>query len=133
MSCGNILVAELSPLFQTFGSLLNILGDRSAKIGFIEVLEDMLENNSLVGIIQVVPFHPEFVFQGSDAGAVDNFTNRSPFPIVHILREDEVSRAVDSIGGDSSIIWKRNVQLLNNLEKCMGRERMEKLIRCDNK
>jgi hypothetical protein len=51
-----------------------------------------------------------------DIASIDNYTNRSPYPIFHILREEEVSKAVETLHGDASIVWKRNVDLLNTLE-----------------
>eukprot|EP00591_Stephanopyxis_turris_P002220 CAMPEP_0195507292 /NCGR_PEP_ID=MMETSP0794_2-20130614/762_1 /TAXON_ID=515487 /ORGANISM="Stephanopyxis turris, Strain CCMP 815" /LENGTH=140 /DNA_ID=CAMNT_0040633925 /DNA_START=343 /DNA_END=766 /DNA_ORIENTATION=- len=83
----------------------------------------------LHGIIQVAPFHPRFEFEGSGADGVDNLTNRSPFPIFHLLREEEVSDAVESLGGDAGKVWSRDVQLLSKLEEFSGKHGVEKIMR----
>ena len=81
--------------------------------------DDMMDELDLHGIMQIAPFHPLFQFDGSGEGA-DNFTNRSPYPCFHLLREDEVSAAVDKLGGDSSKVYARNVELLEQMEKRFG-------------
>lgn len=78
--------------------------------------------------IQVAPFHPQFVFDGSEVGGPDNWTNRSPYPIFHVLREDEVSKAVDRLDGDAGRVWKRNVNLLVDLEHELGRTEFERFM-----
>lgn len=104
----------------------------------VQIIENgLLVDHDLVGTLQVAPFHPLFEFArdksydemeddevkaGSlvDSG-VDNWTNRSPYPTIHILREDEVSRAVDRLeGGDAANVWKRNVNLLHALYQETG-------------
>ncbi|KAL7485463.1 LOW QUALITY PROTEIN: hypothetical protein ACHAW6_011060 [Cyclotella cf. meneghiniana] len=90
--------------------------------------EDMMEeNDNLRGVEQITPFHPLFQFEGS--GSVDNYTNHSPYPMFHILRENEVSKAVDKLGGDASQVWKRNVGLLENMEMKLEREVVEKAMK----
>ena len=85
------------------------------------MLQDgVLVEHGLTDDIQIAPFHPLFEFDGSGAAGVDNYTNRSPYPIFHILREQDVSNAVDVLDGDASIVWKRNVQLLEALEAEFG-------------
>lgn len=100
-------------------------------ISFLEVynmLQDgVLVDNHLDEYIQVAPFHPLFEFEGS-AENIDNFTNRSPYPIFHILREEEVSVAVDALQGDSERVWKRNVELLEELEDQLGREKTTQVL-----
>eukprot|EP00521_Asterionellopsis_glacialis_P016602 CAMPEP_0195295432 /NCGR_PEP_ID=MMETSP0707-20130614/17380_1 /TAXON_ID=33640 /ORGANISM="Asterionellopsis glacialis, Strain CCMP134" /LENGTH=313 /DNA_ID=CAMNT_0040356663 /DNA_START=136 /DNA_END=1074 /DNA_ORIENTATION=+ len=87
-----------------------------------------LHSDSLEGIIQVAPFHPYFEFQGSGSDGIDNYTNRSPYPIFHILREEEVEWAVSKLGGDASRVWQRNVDLLEDLDDTMGRSNVEHLF-----
>ena len=90
--------------------------------------EDILPNHGLEQDLQIAPFHPLFEF--ADSTGVDVWTNRSPFPIFHILREEEVSAAVDKLDGDASKVWKRNVSLLQDLEDALGSEaELEKVVR----
>jgi hypothetical protein len=92
--------------------------------------EDVVEeNDDLRGVVQIAPFHPMFQFEGSGPSGVDNYTNRSPYPMFHVLRENEVSKAVDKLGGDASKVWERNVRLLENMEMKLGREGVEKAMK----
>ena len=84
--------------------------------------EDVMENLNLHGIVQLAPFHPQFVFEGSGTDDIDNYTNRSPYPMFHILREDEVSRAVDKLDGDAGKVWRRNIDLLETMVDRFGKE-----------
>ena len=93
-------------------------------IAYLEILniltEGILPDNDLDGIIQIASFHPEFVFGDSsdtDDTNIENYTNRSPYPLFHLLREADVSYAVDSLDGDDSKVWKRNIAFLNTLEQ----------------
>jgi uncharacterized protein len=81
------------------------------------------------GHVQVAPFHPHFQFEGSDVHAVDNWTNRSPYPIFHVLREVEVERAVDKLDGDAGKVWKRNVNLLVAMEEALGKDSLIRYFR----
>mmetsp|Transcript_29631 Transcript_29631/g.62310 ORF Transcript_29631/g.62310 Transcript_29631/m.62310 type:complete len:418 (-) Transcript_29631:48-1301(-) len=91
--------------------------------------EDFMEEHKLKGIVQIAPFHPKFRFEGSEEDDVDNFTNRSPYPMFHILREDEVAIAVKRLGGDASKVWGRNVRLLNAMEEKLGRGGVERAMK----
>ncbi len=66
------------------------------------------------GIIQVPSFHPDFVFQGADPDDPGNGTNRAPYPTLQLLREEEVTEAVDK-HPDPEGIPKRNIALLRKL------------------
>lgn len=92
-------------------------------------LEDLLQDKDLVDDVQIAPFHPLFQFEGSEQDTIGDYTNRSPYPIFHILREKEVSRAVSKIDYDSSKVWKRNVKLLEEMEREFGRNGTEKIIK----
>ena len=104
--------------FEQYMSLVQYLQD--------EVLE---ENEDIRGEVQIAPFHPLFQFEGSEMQGVDNYTNRSPYPMFHILREVEVAGAVQKLGGDASKVWERNVRLLENMEENLGRDGVEKAMR----
>ena len=69
--------------------------------------EDVMDEHDLHGVVQIAPFHPQFEFEGSGFDGVDNYTNRSPYPMFHILRENEVAGAVDKLGGDASKVRRR--------------------------
>lgn len=78
---------------------------------FLDVAELLLERLDLVGEIQVVGFHPDYQFADADPDAPENATNRSPHPMLHLLREASIERATASLE-DPDAIWRRNVELL---------------------
>lgn len=82
---------------------------------FLNVVDDVLAEHELEGVIQVAPFHPSFQFEGTEPDDVTNATNRAPFPTLHLLREDSVERAVATEGGDADAIVERNLQTLRDL------------------
>lgn len=64
-------------------------------LDLVETVEAMLEEEEYQGIYQVASFHPQYMFAGSTADDPGNYTNRSPYPMLHFLREESVSKAVD--------------------------------------
>jgi hypothetical protein len=82
---------------------------------FLNVVDDVVAEHELEGVIQVAPFHPLFQFEGTEPDDVTNATNRAPFPILHLLREDSVERAIETAGGDAEAIVERNLQTLRDL------------------
>jgi hypothetical protein len=82
---------------------------------FLNVVDDVVAEHELEGVIQVAPFHPLFQFEGTAPDDVTNATNRAPYPILHLLREDSVERAIETAGGDAQAIVERNMQTLRDL------------------
>lgn len=68
----------------------------------------------LDGVLQIASFHPEYRFEGSEADDIENYTNRAPYPILHLLREDSIARAVDAFP-DTSAIYEKNQETLRRL------------------
>ena len=58
--------------------------------------EDLLAEHGYEGVYQVASFHPDYRFANADADDAANYTNRSPYPMLHLLREDSLSRAIDA-------------------------------------
>jgi len=81
---------------------------------FLDVADAVLEALDLDGELQIASFHPHYQFADSDADAVENCTNRSPYPILHLLREASVERAVEAID-DPDAIYQRNMETLRRL------------------
>ena len=96
-----------------------------AMVQFLE--ERVMTYYDLHGHVQIAAFHPDFTFDGS-GDSIDCYTNRSPYPAFHVLREDEVGRAVKKLGGDPGRVWRRNKRLLEILEEKLGRLRVVKLL-----
>lgn len=66
------------------------------------------------GVFQLASFHPRFQFAGTDADDIGNATNRAPYPTLHLLREDSVSRAVEAFP-EAEAIFERNIETLEAL------------------
>ena len=82
--------------------------DFEAYLALAAAVEDDLAWAGLDGVVQLATFHPRYQFEGTEEGDVTNWTNRSPWPLFHLLREAEVARAVESFGGNTDAIWKAN-------------------------
>jgi hypothetical protein len=88
-------------------------------LDFNEFLFDcdaVLRGMDLEGVLQIADFHPGYQFAGTQPGDVENLTNQSPYPTLHLLREDSVSRAVESFP-DAALIYDRNTALLRDMGK----------------
>ena len=81
---------------------------------FLDAADGLVEELDLEGVLQVASFHPQYQFAGSEADDIANFTNRSPWPTLHLLREDSVSRAVEAFPDPDAIV-ERNVATLEEL------------------
>ncbi len=90
---------------------------------FLNVVDEVVDEHELEGVIQVAHFHPEFVFEGVEADDVTNFTNRAPYPALHLLREESVERAVAS-GDSAEEIVERNLRTLRELGRDGWAKRM---------
>jgi hypothetical protein len=81
---------------------------------FLFDCEAVLRGLDLEGVLQIADFHPGYQFAGTSADDVENLTNQSPYPTLHLLREDSVSRAVEAFP-DAALIYVRNTALLSEM------------------
>ena len=81
---------------------------------FLGVAEAALAELNLDGVLQIASFHPQFQFAGTDIDDITNATNRSPYPTLHLLREDSVERAVVAFP-EAEDIFQRNINTLQRL------------------
>lgn len=91
---------------------------------FLSVANELLVEQGVEGIFQLASFHPEYQFAGVAEQDASNYTNRSPYPMLHILREESLSRAIDAFP-DVGTIPERNVSLMNQ----MGTRKLQALLR----
>jgi hypothetical protein len=94
-----------------------VLGDFFAYNQFLEVADACVAGLGLEGELQVASFHPHYQFAGTRAQDVENCSNRSPYPILHLLREASIARVVEAIE-DPDAIPARNIAML----RALGRE-----------
>ncbi len=81
---------------------------------FLSVADELLEDSGLAGVFQIASFHPDYRFGGVDADDITNHTNRSPFPMLHLLREESLDQAIAALP-DSDQIIERNLETLRKL------------------
>jgi uncharacterized protein len=115
-----------SPGAQVETTLLihpHVLGDFLDYNDFLGVVEQLLEELRLCGTIQVASFHPQYRFAGTELNAAENYTNRSPYPMLHLLRETSVSQAADA-SDEVSDIPRRNIETMRDL----GQEYIQSLL-----
>ena len=70
---------------------------------FLDIADETLQTMGLEGAIQIASFHPRYQFADAGPDDIGNETNRSPYPTLHLLREESVARAVDAFGDTGSI------------------------------
>ncbi|MCY7315182.1 MAG: DUF1415 domain-containing protein [Rubrivivax sp.] len=81
---------------------------------FLDVADQTLTDLDLDGVLQIASFHPDYRFADAAQGDMGHFSNRSPYPTLHLLREDSIARAVAAVP-DAADIYKRNIQTLRAL------------------
>jgi hypothetical protein len=81
---------------------------------FLEVAEGVVNEHKLDGVIQLASFHPQFQFEGTGPDDIGNYTNRAPFAILHLLREESVERAVE-VFPQAEAIFEQNIATLEKL------------------
>lgn len=100
-----------------------VLGDFLDYNQFLDVADALLLHMQLDGVYQVASFHPDYQFGGTAPWAAENYTNRSPYPILHLLREESLDRVLGD-NPDADQIPQRNIDLMNS----MGEEKLKALL-----
>lgn len=90
---------------------------------FLEVADATVEELDLDGILQVASFHPDYQFDDAGPDDIENYTNRAPFPTLHLLREDSIDKAVEAFP-EAEQIYEKNMQTL----RALGHEAWKKLF-----
>ncbi len=89
----------------------------------LELSQEILASIGFEGKFQLASFHPDYCFDGCEPEAAENYTNRSPWPMLHLIREDSVTRAVENYP-EAEKIPERNIALARKL----GSEAMQKML-----
>lgn len=98
------------------------LGDFQDYLQFLDQAQDLLVESGLEGLVQLASFHPQYLFEGEEEGAAGHYSNRAPYPLIHLLREDMLSRVLDDYT-DPHLIPGRNIETLDDI----GAEELERL------
>jgi hypothetical protein len=91
---------------------------------FLNYVDGLLAQLKLEGIYQVASFHPDYQFADTDPSDVENYTNRSPYQMLHLIREESLELAIASYP-DVDDIPERNKKLM----KSLGEDKLTKLLR----
>lgn len=81
---------------------------------FLDIADATIEALGHAGELQVASFHPQYQFAGTQPDDIGNYSNRSPYPTLHLLREESVERAVEAMP-DTDAIFERNIETLERL------------------
>ena len=102
----------------------SVLGEFHQYNQFLDAADALLDELGLVGEIQIASFHPDYQFANTLANDAENFTNRSPYPMLHLLRETSLERAIAS-HPDASAIPDQNIKRMNEI----GSNNLERELR----
>ena len=91
-----------------------VLGDFLDYNDFLGAADAAVADLGLAGVLQIASFHPRYQFAGTGPDDVENYTNRSPHPMLHLLRETSVERAVAAFP-DAAKIYQKNIETLRRL------------------
>jgi hypothetical protein len=92
----------------------HVLSDFLQYNQFLDIADRLLVQLKLEGVIQIASFHPDYQFADTQPDDPENFTNRSPFPILHLLREDSLEKAIASTA-DIDQVPIRNIATMQRL------------------
>ena len=112
--------AEIATTLVVFPNALQRFDDY---LVFLEGAQQLIEEMGLLGVLQLASFHPDYQFAGEPIESASHFTNRAPFPMIHLLREDIVTRALETYPNPEQIP-ERNIQKLEDL----GLERLQQML-----
>ncbi len=91
-----------------------VLSDFFEYNNFLDIADEILDELDLIGVLQIASFHPNYQFAGTSEDDVTNCTNRSPFPMLHLLREASLDNATAALP-DANVIVNRNLETMTSL------------------
>ncbi len=95
---------ELNPSIESsLVTVPNGLENFEEYLNSVDQLQELLITAGFEGVYQIASFHPKYQFAGIDLAAAENFTNRSPYPIFHFIREESLTKAIDSLPSVSEV------------------------------
>ncbi|MCM0612842.1 DUF1415 domain-containing protein [Marinobacter sediminum] len=101
----------------------DVLKDFAPYNEFLDAADGLLAYLDMDGIYQIASFHPDYQFEGTEPGSAENYTNRSPYPMLHLLREASLEAAIESYP-DVDSIPQRNIELMDEL----GAQKMRNIL-----
>lgn len=116
------LILELEKLAETFADKIDttllihphVLTDFLDYNDFLDVVDEVLEELDLADELQVASMHPQYQFADTHENDIENYTNRSPYPTLHLLRESSVDQAVAAFP-EADKIFDKNIETMRRL------------------
>ncbi|MFM0338510.1 DUF1415 domain-containing protein [Paraburkholderia fungorum] len=109
-----LVVADPEAVETTLLILPQALGDFLEYNDCLFFANRMIKQLRLEGVVQIASFHPHYQFEGSEPDDIENYTNRAPYPILHLLRENSIERAVVAFP-EAEDIFERNQETLRRV------------------
>lgn len=111
---------DIETTLLVFPAFLNDFVDY---LDFVDLAESTLQASGYEGIYQLATFHPDYCFADAASNDVTNYTNRSPYPMIHLLREEQIEKAI-AYYGDTEQIPENNMTCLREL----GLDKVKKIL-----
>ncbi len=110
-----LFLAKSDPIeLETSILIVPQLTDFEEYLDFLDIANVIVDELELEGVIQVASFHPDYQFEGTDSGDVENYTNRAPYPMFHFLREDSVEKALLAFP-EAKHVPEKNIETMKKL------------------
>lgn len=109
---------------------VNVLQDFDDYNQFLDYTDKLLRQTRFEGVFQIASFHPHYRFEGTGPDDAENYTNRSPHPMLHIIREESLARAIAETANVDQIP-ARNIELMNDLGQARLRTLLQTCINGD--
>lgn len=116
--------ADIETSLLVFPTLFN---DFFHYLDFVDLAEQLMFDQNYEGIYQLATFHPQYCFADVDFDDVSNFTNRSPYPMLHLLRESSIDKAIEYYG-DTDQIPENNIAKMQSLGLAEIQKQLNKLL-----
>lgn len=100
-----------------------LFSDFHRYLDFVDMAEGLMLEQECEGVYQLATFHPDYCFSGAEPDDVSNYTNRSPYPMLHLLREASVEKAIEFYG-DTDVIPEQNIEKMDEL----GKDKLESIL-----
>lgn len=94
--------------------LPEVLADFDDFTAFLDLADVILRTHGLVGVLQIASFHPDYVFADAEPDDIANYTNRAPYPTLHLLREESLAKATAAFP-DAADIYERNIETMERI------------------
>lgn len=94
-------------------------------LDLVDKIQSTFETTSLSNDIQIATFHPNYKFENTKSTQVENYTNRSPYAMIHLLRVNDVYSAIEQYKGQTQMVYEKNIKLMNSI----GLENMKLMLK----